>query len=87
MLFNKQTCMQLYDFDILTVQLLWMSYIAFSQLCICACSLHLMSYHQVGYRGTCYGRTDDFDVDEPDNGVVSGFRESCEPEPSKSLNH
>ena len=64
-----------------------MSNIAFSQLCIYSRSLHLMSYHQVGYRGTCWGRTADFDVDVPDNGVVSGFRESCEPEPSKSLNH
>ena len=46
-----------------------------------------MSFHSAGWRGKCYGRTDDFDRDVPENNIVSGFRESCEPEPSKSLNH
>ena len=44
-----------------------------------------MSFAGEEWRGECYGRSDDFDVDIPENNVVSGFRESCEPR--KSLNH
>ena len=43
-----------------------------------------MSHASVLWRGTCYGRSDAFDVDVPEEGVVSGYRKSCQ---GKFLNY